>query len=192
VRGVSSFLSAVGALFEQRSFNRLVQPDQAFGAVGDAAPQHLRPPRGREGSYPRDAERERRFVAGGGTHHPAHVEQLAVVQFAQEQQGDVQVGRLHPLHVGPARRERRLQVGGPAADVAADVEADKRSSAWHGVEWEELTTEAQRHRENKRMDGEELLSSLCPCASVVQVLIPIHPAWAFHVSFTPWCRRAPT
>ena len=56
---------------------------------------------------------------------------LAVVEFAQEQQGDVQVLRLHPLHFGPARRECGLQVGDAVADVVADVETDERAGAGH-------------------------------------------------------------
>ena len=60
-----------------------------------------------------------------------HTGFAAVVHVAEEQQGDVEVVRRHPVHVRPGTRQRLLKCHRVLADVVTDRHPDERPGAAH-------------------------------------------------------------
>ena len=70
---------------------------------------------------------------GGGTvaGDPADARRLAVVYFAQEQERDVEILRLDPLHFRADAREPLLQSNGALANRLAQIDSQKGPSPAH-------------------------------------------------------------
>src|SRR5262249_8453322 len=77
------------------------------------------------------AHRERSVLLTAVSDGAADGGHIAVVDLAEEQQGDVQVFRLDPLDLAAGPGERLLQCNGLVADGLAEVESDEGAQAFH-------------------------------------------------------------
>ena len=115
------------------SSSSAVQPPERLGAVGDAGPEHLRPPRS-SGTPPLPTPAAGTAVRAAAAAFTARQtgEQVAVVHFAEEQQRDVHVLRVRPTSRRPRSRASCCWSATACVRiVVADVDADERADAGH-------------------------------------------------------------
>jgi hypothetical protein len=109
----------------------MVQRDQFGAALADADPDRARAARIAEAAGPGDGQRERldpgaRLLCG-----PADGDQVAVVHLAEEEERDVEVLLLDPLHVGRGARQRLLERDAGVADGGGQFDGDEGTHSGH-------------------------------------------------------------
>jgi hypothetical protein len=125
MRHVLSLFATVTAEFQKRCLEGVVKRAKLDRSIANSRPNHAWPARIRKTADGPDAEREALVAPGAYGNYTTHFRKSAIVYFAKEEKGHMEVGFFHPLDVGAGPGQRLLQSDATGPQILPQVHGDK-------------------------------------------------------------------